>query len=166
MRDTTALNSGQQRALQALGDQDCICSGRHSRASSASGCVGGMLSVRALEAPTDAPRAKHEDAKDGGTVAVGDSALTAPVPLERTPFAGASIAVDVPPQPVPGQTRPNASGRCPRSLIPINGGCWKKLALDPKDCPEGDVVYQGACYTPAYPPARPPTSSPAERTDD
>jgi len=128
--------------------------------------VGGMLSVRALEAPTDAPLAKPEDAKDGGTVAVGDSALTAPVPLEGAPIAGATIAVDVPPQPVPGQTRPNALGRCPRSLIPINGGCWKKLALDPKDCPEGDVVYQGGCYTPAYPPARPPTSSPAERTDD
>jgi hypothetical protein len=107
-----------------------------------------------------------EEGKDGGTIAVGDSALTAPVSREHAPFAGAPIAEEAPPQPVPGQTRPNALGRCPRNQVPINGGCWKKLAVDAKECTEGDVVYKGACYTPAYPPPRPPTSSPAEGADD
>ncbi|MBZ4423331.1 serine/threonine protein kinase, partial [Myxococcus sp. RHST-1-4] len=108
-----------------------------------------------------------EEARDGGTVAVGDSVLTAHVPLSRASSAWSAIAVELPPRPVPGQTRPDATGRCPRrSQIAINGGCWIKAALELKDCDEGTYVYKGACYTPAYPPARPPTSSPASRVEE
>lgn len=109
----------------------------------------------------------REEAKDGGTVAVGDSVLTAPVAPDRAPFPGAPLAVEVPPKPFPGQRRPDANGRCLRSQVPIHGGCWIKLTVDLKDCGEDNTyVYKGACYTPAFPPARPPTSSPTERADD
>ena len=128
--------------------------------------AGWMLSAHPGEEPRQMHASAQEDTKDGGTVAVGDSALTAPEPSPQAPSALSTITEDQPPRPIPGQTRPNAVGRCPRGLIPINGACWKRLAQDPKDCPEGDVVYKGACYTHAYPPPRPPTASPAERTDD
>ncbi|WP_338052956.1 serine/threonine-protein kinase [Pyxidicoccus trucidator] len=128
--------------------------------------AGWLLGVHSGDGAGKVHASVPEDARDGGAVAVGDSALTAPVSLKRTPFAGPAIAEEVPPQPVPGQTRPNALGRCPQSQVPINGGCWKKLALDAKDCGEGDIVYKGACYTPAYPPPRPSTSSPAGCPDD
>jgi serine/threonine-protein kinase len=112
--------------------------------------------------------AKSEEGKDAGTVAVGDAALTAPVPLTRAPSAWSTIAVDPPPRPLPGQKRPNANGRCPNKLqVPINGGCWIKLPLEPKDCEEDSyLIYKGGCYAPAMPPARPPTSSPVKRTED
>ncbi|MCP3140823.1 serine/threonine protein kinase [Pyxidicoccus xibeiensis] len=107
----------------------------------------------------------HEESMDGGTAAVGDTALTAPVAPVRAPSAWSVIAVDVPPKPLPGQTRPDATGRCPhRTYTAINGGCWRKLAIEAKDCDaSGDYVYRGACYTPVFPPQRPATSSPAAR---
>lgn len=111
----------------------------------------------------------REEAKDGGTVAVGDSVLTAPVAAGRAPFPGAPLAAEVPPKPFPGQRRPDANGRCPGKLqVPINGGCWIKLTLDVKDCDKEDAyfMHRGVCYTPAFSPARPPTSSPTERADD
>ena len=110
-----------------------------------------------------------EEAKDGGTVAVGDSALTAPMPLVRSPSAWSTIALEVPPRPFPGQMRPDAAGRCPnKAQVPINGGCWVKLSVALKDCDE-DInwyVYKGACYGPAYRPARPPTSGPTPRSEE
>jgi hypothetical protein len=86
----------------------------------------------------------------------------APVPPEQEPSAGSTIAANLPPSPLPGQTRPDATGRCPRrSHVPINGGCWKKLAVDLTDCTEEDYVYKGVCYMPALPLPRPSISSPA-----
>jgi serine/threonine-protein kinase len=131
--------------------------------------VGWMLSAHPGEEAEQIHASAPEDAKDGGTVAVGDSALTAPLPLVRAPSAWSTIAVEVPPKPLPGQTRPDAAGRCPsRAQIPIHGGCWTKLAVGLKDCDEtfNYYVHKGACYGPAYPPARPSTSGPAERPDD
>ena len=127
--------------------------------------VGGALGVRALEEPATRPLAKQEEARDGGTVAVGDSALTAPVALERPPSAWSAIAVELPPKPFPGQRRPNANGRCPGKVsVPINGGCWMKLPVEVKDCEEeGTFVYKSACYLPVLAPPRPSTSGPAKR---
>jgi hypothetical protein len=109
-----------------------------------------------------------EEENDGGTIAVGDSTLTAPVSTARAPSAWSAIAVEVPSKPFPGQRRPDGKGRCPGRLqVPINGGCWILLTLDPKDCDKEDAYYvhQGRCYTPAFSPARPPTSSPTDRAD-
>ncbi|MBZ4420955.1 serine/threonine protein kinase [Myxococcus sp. RHSTA-1-4] len=110
---------------------------------------------------------RAEEGEDGGTVAVGDTALTSPVPLSPAPSAWSTISVDMPPRPVPGQQRLDANGRCPKLQVPINGGCWFKLRLEPKDCEgEGYYVYKGGCYAPVLAPARPPTSRPVERTGD
>jgi serine/threonine-protein kinase len=127
--------------------------------------VGGLLSVSRSEEPEASQLAEQEDAKDAGTVAVGDSALTAPVAPERVPSVWASITLDLPPKPVPGQRRPDGRGRCPGKVqVAINGGCWTKLPVDLKDCDEwGGVEYKGACYLPAQTPPRPPTSGPADR---
>jgi serine/threonine-protein kinase len=125
-----------------------------------------MLSAHPGEQTEEAHASTPEEARDGGTVALGDSALTAPVSRSQPPSAWSAISVDLPPRPLPGQRRPDATGRCPRrSEVLINGGCWKRLAVDLKDCDKDDFVYKGACYSPAFPPERPPTSSPAEPPD-
>lgn len=84
-----------------------------------------MLGVRPDAESTRALIAKQVDARDGGTVAVGDSVLTSPGASARPlPSALSAIALDMPPKPLPGQTRPDANGRRPRrGQIPIRGGC-------------------------------------------
>ncbi|QSQ23258.1 serine/threonine protein kinase [Pyxidicoccus parkwayensis] len=103
------------------------------------------------------------DTRDGGTVAVGDSALTEP---ESTapPSALVSIALDVPPRPVPGQRRTDSNGRCPiKAQVPIQGYCWLKQTLDRKGCDENGYLYKdGECYAPVFQTARPATSGPKD----
>ncbi|MCP3144311.1 serine/threonine protein kinase [Pyxidicoccus xibeiensis] len=108
-----------------------------------------------------------EEERDGGTVAVGDAALTALEHPDRAPAVRSSIALELPPKPFPGQRRPDGNMRCPgKTQVPINGGCWLKLSIDPKDCAKEDgYVYQGGCYTPALRRERPATSGPTKRTD-
>ncbi|MFP2925214.1 serine/threonine-protein kinase [Pyxidicoccus sp. 3LG] len=129
--------------------------------------AGGLLSVSPSEEPVAPLHAEKEESKDGGTVAVGDSALTAPVAPERVPSVWSSIAVDLPPKPFPGQRRPDANGRCPGKVqVAINGGCWRKLSVDLTDCADEDgFEYRGACYIPVPTPPRPATSGPADRDD-
>jgi hypothetical protein len=106
--------------------------------------------------------AEGADARTGSTVAVGDSALMAPVAPLRAPLAWPAIAVDMPPRPLPGQARPDANGRClTRAQVAINGACWRELKVSAKDCDEESYVYKGACYSPVFPPPRPATSGPA-----
>jgi serine/threonine-protein kinase len=128
-----------------------------------------MRSAHSTEEVEQVHASAPEEARDGGVVAVGDTALTAPVPLTRSPSAWSTVAEELPPKPLPGQARPNAAGRCPSpTLIHINGGCWVKLDVRLKDCDANynQYVHKGACYGPAYPPARPPTSSPTEQSGD
>lgn len=136
--------------------------------------VGGALALRIgfamfhsrEDALTEARAAEVLEARDGGTVAVGDAALTAPVSSTKPPSAWSPIALDMPPSPFPGQSRPDASGRCLGKVqVAINGGCWVKLAADPKDCEKDGYVYKGNCYLPVFPPARPATSNPANCPD-
>jgi serine/threonine protein kinase len=129
--------------------------------------VGLSRNASHIEEPTTTQLAEQEHAKDGGTVAVGDSALTAPVAPLRAPFAWSAISVDMPPRPLPGQARPDANGRClTRGQVAINGGCWRKLDVsDMKECDEESYVYKRACYTPVFPPPRPATSGPTEGAD-
>ncbi|MFP2905828.1 serine/threonine protein kinase [Pyxidicoccus sp. 3LFB2] len=131
--------------------------------------AGWMLSVHPGEEAERTHASAQEESKDGGTVAVGDDALTAQVPLDRAPSVWSTFSADIPPKPLPRQARPDAAGRCPsRTLIAINGGCWTKVAVSVKDCDENYdfYVYKGECYGPAYPPTRPPTSGPTERSRD
>ncbi|MFP2933323.1 serine/threonine protein kinase, partial [Pyxidicoccus sp. 3LG] len=86
---------------------------------------------------------------------------------ERAPSVWSAIAVDLPPKPFPGQRRPDAGGRCPGKVqVAINGGCWRRLPVDLKDCDEWDgFQYRGACYLPVLTPPRPSTSGPAVQDD-
>ena len=124
--------------------------------------VDSMLAPSIEEAQAEVQDAEAVEAKDGGTVAVGDSVLTAPVSSTRTPSAWSAIALDMPPKPFPGQLRPNAGGHCPGKLqVPINGGCWLRLLAEPGECKEDAYVHKNGCYVPVFPPTRPTTSSPA-----
>ncbi len=62
----------------------------------------------------------------------------------------------------PGQTRPDAKGRCPRKRqVALNRGCWVAVPMDPEGCGElRGQMLKGVCYVPVIPPERPPTSSP------
>ncbi|WP_343073351.1 serine/threonine-protein kinase [Pyxidicoccus fallax] len=113
---------------------------------------------------TEEPVAVGMETKDGGTVAVGDSALTAPVAPVQAPSAWSTAVMQIPPKPLPGQRRTDANGRCPgKQQVPIHGGCWLKVNIDPKDCAKHDgYVHQGSCYTPSMRSESPPMSSPAE----
>ncbi|MFP2913627.1 serine/threonine protein kinase, partial [Pyxidicoccus sp. 3LFB2] len=123
------------------------------------------LSVSRFEEPATSQRAGQEEARDAGTVAIGDSVLTAPVEAEKSPSVWSSIAENMPPKPFPGQRRPDGKGRCPgKEQVVINGGCWMKVAVDVKDCDElTGFEYKGACYQPAMTRPRPSTSAPAAR---
>ncbi len=108
----------------------------------------------------------QEEAGDAGTVAVGDSALTARAEPHHVFSGWPAIALDMPSKPLQGQVRPDANGRCPRgNHIPINGGCWVRVYVVPKDCPRDGYVYKDGCYEPAFPPPRPATSDPIEAPD-
>ena len=122
-----------------------------------------LLSTQPGDAPTQEPVSVQLDAKDGGTVAVGDAVLTAPLSPIPPPSTWSTIALDLPPKPFPGQMRPDANGRCPRKgLIVIHGGCWLKLDVALTDCDENGYVYREGCYAAVFPPTRPPTSGPAD----
>ncbi|MFP2912311.1 serine/threonine protein kinase [Pyxidicoccus sp. 3LFB2] len=121
-----------------------------------------MLRSASVEGPATVQLAEQDEAKDGGTAAVGDSALMAPVSPAQVPSAWSTIALELPPKPFPGQRRPDANGRCPGKVqVPIHGGCWIKIAADAKDCDKDVYVFKGACYLPVFPTERPATSSPA-----
>jgi hypothetical protein len=118
-------------------------------------------SLHAEERPTVA---RSESAAERDAVSLGDGALSSSATSEKSTLRGV-IAVEVPKKPRPGQLKPDANGRCYKKLFAINGGCWLKVDLDPKDC---DVtlnvfVYQGGCYMPIPASEQEPTSAPQER---
>ena len=130
--------------------------------------AGWLLSTLTEKEPVEARASLPVDTMDGGTAAVGDSALTAPVAPSPAPSAWTTLSGEMPPRPFPGQLRIDAHGRCPGKVqVPINGGCWLKTPMALKDCATDSFVfvYKGACYTPVLAPPRPATSSPADRTD-
>jgi eukaryotic-like serine/threonine-protein kinase len=91
-----------------------------------------------------------------GEAVASASRVDSPVPLVPE-----VMAADTPPEPLPGQTRPDAKGRCPlKRQVAINGGCWVAFLVDEESC-EASIgqMYQGSCYMPAIPPGRPSTST-------
>jgi len=99
-------------------------------------------------------------APDAST-STGTQAPTAP-PTDKKP-----VAQNSPPEPRPGQPRPDEKGQCPGPRqVPINGGCWlESLPMSVEECVANSYVpFQGKCYAPALAPAKKtqPTSSPPE----
>ena len=127
--------------------------------------AGWLLSARTEDESSQAQASRPLETRDGGTVALGDSALTAPAAATPAPTAWTTLAAEMPPKPFPGQRRPDAKGRCPgKAQVLINGGCWIKAPEAPENCDPDSVVYKGACYTPVIRLPRPATSNPADRT--
>jgi serine/threonine-protein kinase len=120
----------------------------------------------ATRSPGQASTTAHGGDPDAGTVSLGDAALTEPIAARQATSTWSPMGLVLPLKPLPGQVRPDVSGRCPsRHQVPINGGCWKKTAEASEDCDDSSYVYKGACYVPMYPPPRPPTSGPTDAPD-
>jgi predicted Ser/Thr protein kinase len=101
--------------------------------------------------------------EDGGTAGLGDAASTASTVASPEPSAREELTEDTPPEPLPGQTRPDSKGRCPHKWqVALNGGCWGPLKLEREKCEDlsGHMV-KGICYVPIISRQRQPTSSPA-----
>ncbi|MDC0714666.1 hypothetical protein POL68_39825 [Stigmatella sp. ncwal1] len=125
---------------------------------------GQSLSERERASSQQRRAAVDVGARDAGSVAVGDSALTAPSASPSASSSSETVALDLPPEPLPGQNKPDANGRCPRrGQVAIRGSCWiEQFTLDAEACKENadtSYVYQGRCYVPAFPPRRQPTST-------
>ncbi|HEX8699830.1 MAG TPA: protein kinase [Myxococcaceae bacterium] len=116
---------------------------------------------------TNQPQASNSHAPDAGTAAVEDSTPTIPPASAQPPAVPKRVAQESPPEPRPGQLRPDAKGRCVGPMqVAINGGCWlENPSMNAEACAKGGYVFlQGKCYGPALvPPQKPrPTSSPTE----
>ena len=106
--------------------------------------------------------ARNTYKEEGDPASLGESARSAPTTSAKLPDRD-GISEEFPEQPLPGQLKPDAKGRCPKKQIVINGGCWFKVAVDFEDCPRFGYAYQGACYAPGRSTGRVPTAAPRER---
>jgi hypothetical protein len=98
---------------------------------------------------------------DEGTTGLGDTAsrVTQGQPGASWPEA---MSEDTLPEPLPGQLRPDAKGRCPgKQQVALNGACWLKASWEREECEVArGQTFNGVCYVPYIPPGRQPTSDP------
>jgi len=108
----------------------------------------------------EAGRAHPEE--DDDTAGLGEVALLGAMQTMPAPSAREVLAEEPQPEPVPGQARPDAKGRCPRKWqIALNGGCWKQLQLNREECEAiNGHLFKGTCYMPITTAGRSPTSHP------
>jgi hypothetical protein len=99
-----------------------------------------------------------------GTAGLGEAASTASTAQSLEPSVHAPLAEDTLPEPLPGQVRPDAKGRCPhKRQVVLNGACW--VPMDPEECDalgptHNGKLFKGRCYVPVQSPDRPSTSHP------
>ncbi len=125
--------------------------------------IGGAYWIASQLPPVRFPDGAQAEGRDGGVVELAQEALTAPVSEEELPQGLASISLDLPPDPLPGQRRPGKKGKCQRpGEWVINGGCWVRQADVAPPCADGEFEWMGSCYKPAYVTSRQPTSTPRE----
>jgi hypothetical protein len=116
------------------------------------GELGGSFSVRSSKT----------DRADAGTAGLGET-VSATSSAVDAPESALLVAGDEPlPEPLPGQTRPDARGRCPhKRQVALNGACWVPFAPDSEECEMfGGQLFRGQCYVPAHPRKRPSTAQP------
>jgi hypothetical protein len=109
----------------------------------------------------DAARAAKADT---GPAGLGEAVVSASTVDAPEPPGRETLAEDTLPEPLPGQVRPDAKGRCPhKRQVALNGGCWVE-ELDHEKCEAlSGSVFKKTCYLPVIPPGRPPTSQPARQ---
>jgi hypothetical protein len=118
-----------------------------------------------LESSLGACRGATADGKaDAGPVGLGEAVVSASKMGAPESSGRKAVTEDTLPEPLPGQLRPNAKGRCVHKLqISFNGGCWV-VESDRERCEAlSGHVYKNTCYVPVIPPGRPPTSQPARQ---
>ncbi|NPC87191.1 serine/threonine protein kinase, partial [Pyxidicoccus fallax] len=121
--------------------------------------MGGLLRSEPPHEDLEVARATPDlDARDGGTVAVGDAAVAspvtilAPVPSIHVP---PGFGLPMPDRPFPGQRKPPCNRK---GEVELRGGCWYELARVKAPCDDDAYDYKGACYLPSFPVQRPSTS--------
>jgi serine/threonine protein kinase len=117
-----------------------------------------------VERPTVArTEAGNSDRADAGTVGLGNVATTTSIVGSPDASVPELIAEDSLPDPLPGQTRPDGKGRCPRKeQLALNGGCWVQIPFEREKCEGNGYVFTTQCYGPVllHPRKRQPTSQP------
>jgi serine/threonine protein kinase len=98
--------------------------------------------------------------EDGGTRGLGEAASPASTAVSPGSSDPQVLSEDTLPEPLPGQIRPDANGRCPhKRQVALNGGCWV-----PEDCEAfGGQLFKGRCYVPAMSPKPSPRFTPSHR---
>ncbi len=96
------------------------------------------------------------DKEDAGTVGVGDTVPAVPASAAPTESARRGIGMDMPKDPLPGQSRPP----CDEREIAINGGCWVHLVDVRPPCGARFYEWKKRCYAPILEPPRTPTADP------
>jgi serine/threonine protein kinase len=116
------------------------------------GALGESFSVHSSEA----------DRADAGTAGLGETVSATSSAMETPESSLPVMADETLPEPLPGQTRPDAKGHCPHQLqVALNGACWVPFAPGSDECAafEGQL-FRGRCYVPALPRKRPSTAHP------
>jgi hypothetical protein len=100
---------------------------------------------------------------EGGTTGLGDAASTASTVASPESAAQEALAGDTPPEPQPGQIRPDGQGRCPhKRQVALNGACWAPLKEEREECEAASgQMFKDRCYVPVMLPGRPPPFRPA-----
>jgi hypothetical protein len=123
----------------------------------------GWAVAERFEEKTSIAQARAEAARpqDAGTAGLGEAMSTASTAEAPEPSVHEPLAEDTLPEPQPGQTRPDAKGRCPhKRQVALNGACW--VPMDREECEAlgNGKQFKGRCYVPALSPDRPSTSHP------
>jgi hypothetical protein len=124
----------------------------------------------AREKTADQPAAVRQEAdvsrlEKGGPAGLGEEAATQAEETSPAPAKPGVQAEDAPPEPLPGQMRPNAKGRCSHpQQVSLNGGCWVRMEREKCEALVGTGhMYKGVCYVPVLLPGRQPTSQPVRK---
>jgi len=102
-----------------------------------------------------------QGSQEPGTAGLGETAMSMSVEPAPRDFTPEGLTEDTVPEPLPGQTRPDAKGRCPlKGQVALNKGCWLEASVDRAGCAELDgQMYKGTCYVPFILRGRRPNSS-------
>jgi hypothetical protein len=117
--------------------------------------------------PLQRPGFAQAESRDGGVgdvpgaSGISEDALTTYLVKAELPQKDGGVALGLPEQPLPGQRRPDSSGRCRRHReIAINGGCWRRPDGGAPPCEVNEYEWQGSCYVPAWESPQEPASNP------
>jgi predicted Ser/Thr protein kinase len=118
------------------------------------------------ESPFGARQETAEAGKaDAGPAGLGKAVVSESSMETPAPSGGKALAEDTLPEPLPGQTRPDAKGRCPhKKQVALNGGCWVELEREKCEALNlNGYMYKNTCYVPVLSPGRSPTSQPVRQ---